>query len=58
MVFVRRSDEKFEARTVQVGKVVDGETEIAAGLAQGEPIVVQGAFHLKSIVMGGKLGEE
>ena len=58
VVFVRRSDEKFEARTVQVGKVVDGETEIAAGLAQGEPIVVQGAFHLKSIVMGGKLGEE
>ncbi len=58
VVFVRRSDDKFEARPVKIGKVVDGQTEIVAGLAGGEPIVVQGAFHLKSIAMGEKLREE
>ncbi len=58
VIFVRRSEEKFEARPVKVGKVVDGQTELVAGLREGEPIVVQGAFHLKSIVLSGKLGEE
>jgi cobalt-zinc-cadmium efflux system membrane fusion protein len=29
-----------------------------SGLKPGEPIVTQGAFHLKSILAGGELGEE
>jgi len=58
VVFVRRSEEKFEARPVKLGKVVDGQTEILAGLTEGQPTVVQGAFHLKSVAMGGKLAEE
>ncbi len=57
VVFVRRSEQTFETRTVKTGKVLEGRTEIVAGLAEGEPIVVQGAFHLKSIAMGEKLGE-
>jgi len=57
VVFVRRSEQTFETRTVKAGKVLEGRTEIVAGLAEGEPIVVQGAFHLKSIAMGEKLGE-
>lgn len=58
VVFVRRSAVKFEAREIKVGKAVDGQTEIATGLAGGEPVVTRGAFHLKSILLGGKLGEE
>ena len=58
VVFVRKSEEKFEAREVKTGNTVEGQTEITSGLAEGEPIVVQGAFHLKSIVLGESLGEE
>jgi len=42
----------------QTGNTVEGQTEITSGLAEGEPIVIQGAFHLKSIVLGESLGEE
>jgi cobalt-zinc-cadmium efflux system membrane fusion protein len=58
VVFVRKADEKFEVREVKTGNTVEGQTEITAGLAEGEPIVVQGSFHLKSIVLGESLGEE
>ena len=58
VVFVRKSEEKFEAREVKTGNTVEGQTEITSGLAEGEPIAVQGAFHLKSIALGENLGEE
>jgi cobalt-zinc-cadmium efflux system membrane fusion protein len=58
VVFVRKADERFEAREVKTGNTVEGQTEITSGLAEGEPIVVQGSFHLKSIVLGESLGEE
>jgi hypothetical protein len=32
-------------------------TEIIAGLQKGESIVTRGAFKLKSIALGGQLGE-
>jgi len=37
---------------------VNQQTEIVRGLKQGEPVVTQGAFHLKSILAGGELGED
>ncbi|MGH6628313.1 MAG: efflux RND transporter periplasmic adaptor subunit, partial [Burkholderiales bacterium] len=37
VVFVRQSEQKFEAREVKTGNVVNGQTEIVAGLAEGEP---------------------
>jgi len=58
VVFVRKSEEKFEAREVKTGNTVQGQTEITSGLAEGESVVVQGAFHLKSIVLSETLGEE
>ena len=58
VVFVRESELKFQAREVQVGKVAGGQTEILAGLVGGEPIVIQGAYHLKSILLSKELGEE
>ena len=32
--------------------------EITHGLAEGDPVVTAGAFHLKSILIGKDLGEE
>jgi len=58
VVFVRKGDTKFEARVIQAGRDVDGKTEIQAGLREGELIVVNGAFHLKSILLGAEHGEK
>ena len=58
VVFVRKDAVSFESRVVQIGKTVNGQTEITSGLQPGEPVVIQGAFHLKSIVAGKELGEE
>jgi cobalt-zinc-cadmium efflux system membrane fusion protein len=52
------NETEFEAREVKPGKTIDGQTEIMNGLTKGDPIVVQGAFHLKSIALGKELGEE
>jgi len=57
-VFVRKAPTQFEVRRVQPGKVIDGRTEITSGLREGEAIVVQGAFHLKSVALGKELAEE
>ena len=58
VVFVRRSQTQFEKRDVEKGVTVNQQTEIVRGLKQGEPVVTQGAFHLKSILAGGELGED
>ena len=57
-VFVRKSETEFEARRVETGNTVSGFVEIVSGLREGEPIVVEGAFHLKSIMVGKELGED
>ena len=49
---------RFEARRVELGKAIEGRTEIVSGLDAGTPIVVEGSFHLKAIVVGKDLGEE
>jgi len=58
VVFVRKNPTAFEVRPVRTGNIVLNQTEILEGLKPGEMIVVQGAFHLKSIVAGKELGEE
>ena len=58
VVFVRRSEDTFEKREVEKGVTVKDQVEIVSGLKPGEPVVTQGAFHLKSILAGGELGEE
>lgn len=58
VVFVQHAPTKFEARQVEKGVTVGGQTEIISGLAAGEQVVTQGAFHLKSILAGNELGEE
>jgi membrane fusion protein, heavy metal efflux system len=58
VVFVQRGPAQFEAREITPGKNVDGQVEVIAGLREGEPVVIEGAFHLKSIIAGKDLGEE
>ncbi len=58
VVFIRRSTTRFEKREVEKGVTVDGQTEILSGLKVGDFVVTQGAFHLKSILAGGELGED
>lgn len=57
-VFIKTAGTKFEAREVSTGKVINGETEIVSGLKAGDAIVVNGAFHLKSIVRSKQMGDE
>jgi membrane fusion protein, heavy metal efflux system len=58
VVFIRLSQTQFEKREVDKGVTVNNQTEIVTGLKPGEPVVTQGAFHLKSILAGGELGED
>lgn len=58
VVFIRRSPTQFEKREVKTGVTINQLTEIVSGLKGDEPVVTQGAFHLKSILAGGELGEE
>lgn len=58
VVFVQRSPTQFEVRQVEKGVTVNEMTEIVSGLTAGEHVVSQGAFHLKSILAGGELGDD
>jgi membrane fusion protein, heavy metal efflux system len=58
VVFVQRGVTQFEAREITSGKTVNGQVEVLAGLRAGEPVVIAGAFNLKSIMAGKDLGEE
>lgn len=58
VVFLRRGQTQFEKREIEAGTTIDGVTEIVRGLTPGDAVVTQGAFHLKSILAGGALGEE
>ncbi len=47
-VFVQRSTDEYEVREVQIGESNGTLTTILGGLNEGDPIVTQGAFILKS----------
>lgn len=47
----------FRARDVATGNQAHGLTEILTGLEDGEPVVVEGAFILKSELLAASLGE-
>jgi RND family efflux transporter MFP subunit len=57
-VFLRRSDEQFEPRTIKTGQRANGETEVLEGLGTGESVVVKGAFLLKSQLLKSRIQEE
>lgn len=49
--------EELHPQQVQTGEVRGGWTEILAGLAVGEEVVIQGAFLLKSLALKSQMGE-
>jgi cobalt-zinc-cadmium efflux system membrane fusion protein len=58
VVFVRQPDGDFELHEVALGDAALGKVEIVTGLREGEDIVVQGAFTLKSAILRSTLSEE
>jgi cobalt-zinc-cadmium efflux system membrane fusion protein len=58
VVFVRQADDDFELHEVVVGQSALGKVAIVSGLRDGEQVVVEGAFTLKSAVLKSTLTEE
>ncbi|MBK9168303.1 MAG: efflux RND transporter periplasmic adaptor subunit [Bryobacterales bacterium] len=58
VVFVRTAQDTYEARAVEAGQILAGETEILRGVEAGEEIVISGGFILKSELLKASLEEE
>ncbi|AKU94942.1 Cobalt/zinc/cadmium efflux RND transporter, membrane fusion protein, CzcB family [Labilithrix luteola] len=58
VVFVRHADDDFELHEVVLGDAALGKVEIVSGLREGEQIVTEGVFTLKSAVLKGSLKED
>ena len=57
VVFVRKGDTTFEARSVAIGSKINGRAEITAGLNAGEQVVARGSFLVKSELLKNQIGE-
>jgi cobalt-zinc-cadmium efflux system membrane fusion protein len=58
IVFVTLSETKFEKRVVKIGLEQHGRVQIVEGLKEGDHVVTEGSFILKSELLKGDLGEE
>ena len=58
VVFVRHPDDDFELHEIVLGASGLGRVEVLAGLREGEDLVVEGVFTLKSAVLKATLAEE
>lgn len=58
VVFVEESPGVFEVHPVTLGNEALGKVEVLAGLREGEAVVSDGVFTLKSIVLKGSFAEE
>lgn len=58
VVFVRQPDGDFELHEVSLGESSLGRVRVLSGLREGEAVVVDGVFTLKSSVLRGSLAEE
>ncbi|MCL4836708.1 MAG: efflux RND transporter periplasmic adaptor subunit [Thermoanaerobaculia bacterium] len=56
IVFVALGEGRFEPRTVRLGRRGEGFVEVLEGVAAGEPVVVEGAFFVKSELAREELG--
>jgi cobalt-zinc-cadmium efflux system membrane fusion protein len=56
VVFVKLSDDLYEARRVAVGRKYEGNVEILEGLSAHEELVVNHSFTLKSEFLKSRLG--
>ncbi|MFM8323567.1 MAG: efflux RND transporter periplasmic adaptor subunit, partial [Pirellulaceae bacterium] len=57
-VFVRQSPGAYLRKDVTIGRRSGDQQEIVSGLSEGDPVVVSGAFTLKSLLLEAFLGEE
>lgn len=57
VVFIEEEPGHYEAREVQVASTTTDQVQIAQGVEAGEPVVIDGAFALKSELEKGELGE-
>lgn len=57
-VFVREPDGDFERHDVTLGDSALGKVQVVAGLREGEQVVVEGVFTLKSAVLKSSLAED
>jgi len=58
VVFVLQPDGDFEVHPVTLGQSAAGRIEVLGGLREGERVVVDGVFTLKSAVLKSTFGEE
>jgi len=58
VVFVRQADDDFELHEVTLGESAAGKVQIIAGLREGEQVVVEGVFTLKSAVLKSTFTED
>ena len=56
-VFVRTGPEKFEAREVKVAEQSAGQVAISCGVEEGEEVVTENGFLLKSELLKSKMGD-
>jgi cobalt-zinc-cadmium efflux system membrane fusion protein len=57
VVFVRQTPDTFRVKEIRIGQIAGGRAEVLDGLKEGEPVVVEGAFQLKSVLLNRDLGE-
>lgn len=57
MVFIKVSDETFQAREVKIKDQTQDEVAISSGINEGEYVVAQGGFLLKSELLKSQMGE-
>lgn len=57
VVFVKKGDGLFESCTVKTGREFGSEMEVLEGVKEGEEVVTEGAFYLKSELLQDTLGE-
>jgi cobalt-zinc-cadmium efflux system membrane fusion protein len=58
VAFVRQKDGDFEVHELAVGESALGKVEVLGGLREGEEVVVEGLFTLKSMVLRSTIAED
>lgn len=58
VVFVKTGEAQFERRNVRLGGNSNGWVEVTSGVREGEPVVTEGSFHLKSALLRERIGGE
>ncbi len=57
VVFIKTADERFEVKEVKIKDESDGVVAVSEGIKEGETVVIQDGFLLKSELLKSKMGE-